>query len=104
MQKHPGRLPQLEAHETVCLNFETKDAAASIRILLTVQRLAAHGGPRNEFLAQPAQIGFHAAQSKDELRTPKRQRFCAATPAPPEEQEWLILPSLEHHLDLQRKE
>src|ERR1700730_15719341 len=44
MQKHPAREPQQEAHQTVRLNLDTKDATSSIRISFTDQRLTAHGG------------------------------------------------------------
>ena len=44
MQKQPARAPQSEAHQTVRLNLDTKDATASIRISFTDQRLTAHGG------------------------------------------------------------
>jgi hypothetical protein len=44
MQKHPARSPQPEAHQTVRLNLDTKDATSSIRISFTDQRLTAHGG------------------------------------------------------------
>jgi hypothetical protein len=44
MQKHPTREPQQEAHQTVRLNLDTKDATSSIRIAFTDQRLTAHGG------------------------------------------------------------
>src|SRR2546426_3653490 len=44
MQKHPARSPQPEAHQTVRLNLDTKNATASIRISFTDQRLTAHGG------------------------------------------------------------
>ena len=38
----PG--PRQEAHQTVRLQIDTKDAAPSIRISFTDQRLTAHGG------------------------------------------------------------
>jgi Transposase DDE domain group 1 len=44
MQKTPARSPQSEAHQTVRLNLDTKDATTSIRISFTDQRLTAHGG------------------------------------------------------------
>jgi hypothetical protein len=44
MQKNSARSPQLEVHQTVRLNLDTKDATASIRISFTDQRLTAHGG------------------------------------------------------------
>lgn len=44
MLKTLARSPQPEAHQTVRLNLDTKDATASIRISFTDQRLTAHGG------------------------------------------------------------
>jgi hypothetical protein len=44
MQKTLARTPQLEAHQMVRLNLDTKDGASSIRISFTDQRLTAHGG------------------------------------------------------------
>lgn len=44
MQKTLARTPQPEAHQTVRLNLDTKDATSSIRISFTDQRLTAHGG------------------------------------------------------------
>ena len=44
MQKTLARPPQPEAHQTVRLNLDTKDATSSIRISFTDQRLTAHGG------------------------------------------------------------
>ena len=44
MQKTLAPTPQPEAHQTVRLNLDTKDATASIRISFTDQRLTAHGG------------------------------------------------------------
>jgi hypothetical protein len=42
--KNPAPAPQQEAHQTVRLNFGTKDGTSSIRISFTDQRLTAHGG------------------------------------------------------------
>src|ERR1700685_3251097 len=36
--------PRPEAHQTVCLQIDTKDITSSIRISFTDQRLTAHGG------------------------------------------------------------
>ena len=44
MQKTPAHTPQSEAHQTVRLNIDTKDASSSIRISFSDQRLTAHGG------------------------------------------------------------
>ena len=44
MQRKPAHSPQPEAHQTVRLNIDTKDAVSSIRISFTDQRLTAHGG------------------------------------------------------------
>src|SRR5947209_19950178 len=44
MIKNSSSQPQPEAHQTVRLNIDTKDAASSIRISFTDQRLTAHGG------------------------------------------------------------
>src|SRR5512144_3287407 len=44
MLKNSARSPQPEAHQTVRLNLDTKDATSSIRISFTDQRLTAHGG------------------------------------------------------------
>src|SRR5438105_1492971 len=44
MQTKPAHSPQPEAHQTVRLNIDTKDATSSIRISFTDQRLTAHGG------------------------------------------------------------
>lgn len=42
--KNSSSQPQSEAHQTVRLNVDTKDATMSIRISFTDQRLSAHGG------------------------------------------------------------
>jgi len=42
--KNSSSQPQPEAHQTVRLNIDTKDATSSIRISFTDQRLTAHGG------------------------------------------------------------
>lgn len=42
--KNSSSLPRPEAHQTVRLNIDTKDATSSIRISFTDQRLTAHGG------------------------------------------------------------
>jgi hypothetical protein len=42
--KNSSSQPQLEAHQTVRLNIDTKDSTSSIRISFTDQRLTAHGG------------------------------------------------------------
>ena len=42
--KNSSSLPQSEAHQTVRLQIDTKDATASIRISLTDQRLTTYGG------------------------------------------------------------
>lgn len=44
MQKSQASGPRQEAHQTVRLQIDTKDAASSIRISFTDQRLTAHGG------------------------------------------------------------
>src|SRR5256885_3078248 len=44
MQKTLAHTPQSEAHQTVRLNIDTKNASSSIRISFTDQRLTAHGG------------------------------------------------------------
>lgn len=44
MENNSARSPQSEAHQTVRLNLDTKDATSSIRISFTDQRLTAHGG------------------------------------------------------------
>lgn len=44
MQNNPACSPLSEAHPTVRLNLDTKDATSSIRISFTDQRLTAHGG------------------------------------------------------------
>jgi hypothetical protein len=44
MQRNQASTPLSEAHQTVRLNVDTKDGAASIRISFTDQRLTAHGG------------------------------------------------------------
>ncbi len=44
MPTNHAPLPQLEAHQTVRLQLDTKDGSSSIRIGFTDQRLTAHGG------------------------------------------------------------
>lgn len=44
MQKNLAPTPQLEAHQTVRLNVDTKEGSSPIRISFTDQRLTAHGG------------------------------------------------------------
>jgi len=44
MKKDADSEPRQEAHQTVCLKIDTKDAVSSIRIGFTDQRLTAHGG------------------------------------------------------------
>lgn len=44
MKKNNASGPRQEAHQTVCLEVDTKDGTSSIRISFTDQRLSAHGG------------------------------------------------------------
>jgi len=44
MKPHQASGPRQEAHQTVRLQIDTKDAAPSIRISFTGQQLTAHGG------------------------------------------------------------
>jgi hypothetical protein len=44
MEKNLASEPRQEAHQTVCLEIDTKDGTSSIRISFTDQRLTPHGG------------------------------------------------------------